>query len=158
MLTQFEESPGRLLLILSCGMSFNWNKTDGSRKCCKMYHRSDINILCFRGSSAGHGHGAGAAGPYVNYNFRMIDAGSRESLMDLERRRRESATSSVPHTEARETGPHTRGHITRWSVIQGIPGDNQYTYIFTHIRFFAQIKDFKWHGHATLFGFWGYHG
>jgi len=35
------------------------------------------------------------AGPYVNYNFRMIDAGSKESLMDLERRRRESCNSSV---------------------------------------------------------------
>ena len=29
------------------------------------------------------------AGPHVSYNFRMIDSGSKESLLDLERRRRE---------------------------------------------------------------------
>lgn len=40
---------------------------------------------------------APSAGPYVNYNFRMIDAsraGSEQSLMDVEARRRASATSS----------------------------------------------------------------
>jgi len=41
------------------------------------------------------GSSYGPVGPYVNYNFRMIDAGSKESLMDQERRRRESTTSSV---------------------------------------------------------------
>lgn len=45
------------------------------------------------------GSSYGPVGPYVNYNFRMIDAGSKESLMDLERRRRESTTSSVYGTD-----------------------------------------------------------
>ena len=50
----------------------------------------------------------GPAGPYINYNFRMIDAGSRESLMDLERRRRESTTSSVVAAEGRMEGREAR--------------------------------------------------
>ena len=62
-------------------------------------------------------HGLASAGPYVNYNFRMIDAGSKESLMDLERRRRESSTSSVfnmEHGAAREAAASARGQPTRW--------------------------------------------
>ena len=73
----------------------------------------------FRGSAAGHGHGA--EGPFVNYNFRMIDA-SRENLMDLERRRRESASSSVLNMEAREAASHSRGHPTRWLSSGSITG------------------------------------
>jgi len=60
-------------------------------------------------SGVGLGHNP-AAGPYVNYNFRMIDAGSKESLMDLERRRRESTTSSV-YMDSKEAA-HTRGNPT----------------------------------------------
>ena len=52
------------------------------------------------------------AGPYVNYNFRMIDAGSKESLMDLERRRRESCNSSVYNMENKEAVSQ-RGNTTR---------------------------------------------
>jgi len=51
------------------------------------------------------------AGPYVNYNFRMIDAGSKESLMDLERRRRESCNSSVYNMENKEAVSQ-RGNTT----------------------------------------------
>ena len=62
---------------------------------------------------SGRGQPDPAAGPYVNYNFRMIDAGSKESLMDLERRRRESGTSSVLTMETREAGHGGRGNPTR---------------------------------------------
>jgi len=62
------------------------------------FRRESGNRSSYRGSVS-----SGAPGPYVNYNFRMIDASrenlgpgaSREDLMDLEaRRRRASATSS----------------------------------------------------------------
>ena len=65
------------------------------------------------------GSSYGPVGPYVNYNFRMIDAGSRESLMDLERRRRESTTSSVYGTdtvrmESGRDGSSAKGTKGRW--------------------------------------------
>ena len=93
-------------------------KTSVKCKCIWKYQQKDHYLtLAFRKqhfvrttivilSRSNVGSSYGPVGPYVNYNFRMIDAGSRESLMDLERRRRESTTSSVygPDTGRMESG------------------------------------------------------
>ena len=65
------------------------------------------------------GSSYGPVGPFVNYNFRMIDAGSKESLMDLERRRRESTTSSIFATETgrMDSTRERDGTSAKWSYV-----------------------------------------
>ena len=64
------------------------------------YDKSTISLLHHR--RAAPPQTAQTAGPHVSYNFRMIDSGSKESLLDLERRRRESSSTSVSRMEGTE--------------------------------------------------------